>query len=191
MPRAPLAFTRRSAVLCAAAVLLLSHTLTAQARRSALAGTWRSAPEETSLSSEFDQSVWGKNAKAVRTVAMVVTPTGEATLTVTRRVVDGRGRTVNGSTAIEEARLKLGVAGAAVAHRAELAVTVTSAERRYPDDAGARWALSGLRVGVTTFDDAPGRIEIRFDTPDGSGSFWQMLRRATPAAAAAPATPPA
>ena len=66
----------------------------ASASNADLAGRWRSAPEEISLTTEFDESVWGKNAKSVRTVEMSVRSTGEATLTVTRKVVDARGRTV-------------------------------------------------------------------------------------------------
>lgn len=53
-----------------------------------LMGAWRSAPEETPLSSPFDESVWGKKAQAIRIVEMTVKPTGDATLTVTRKVVD-------------------------------------------------------------------------------------------------------
>ena len=108
----------------------------ASASNTDLAGTWRSAPEELSLTTDFDESVWGKNAKSVRTVEMAVRANGEATLTVTRKVVDARGRTVKGSTSIEEARLVLGSARPTVADRSELAVDVTSAERRYPDDPG-------------------------------------------------------
>ncbi len=142
-----------------------------------LAGTWRSAPEEISLTTAFDESVWGKNAKSVRTVEMSVRPTGEATLTVTRKVVDARGRTVKGSTSIEEAQLVLGAASPAVGERADLAVSVKAAVRRYPDDPDSRWPLDGLRVGVTTFADEPGTLEIRFDTPEGRGSFWETVRR--------------
>lgn len=151
----------------------------ASASNADLAGTWRSAPDELSLTTEFDESVWGKNAKSVRTVEMSVRPTGEATLTVTRKVVDARGRTVNGSTSIEEARLVLGSARPTVADRSELQVDVASAERRYPDDPESRWPLDGLRVGVTAFDDDPGTLEIRFDTPEGRGSFWEKVRRGT------------
>ena len=151
----------------------------ASASNADLAGRWRSAPEEISLTTEFDESVWGKNAKSVRTVEMSVRSTGEATLTVTRKVVDARGRTVKGSTSIEEAQLVLGSARPTVADRSELEVAVTSAERRYPDDPGSRWPLDGLRVGVATFDDDPGTLEIRVDTPEGRGSFWEKVRRGT------------
>jgi len=151
----------------------------AVASTTALAGSWRSAPEEITLSTEFDESVWGKNAKSVRTVEMSVRPNGEATLTVTRKVVDARGRTVKGSTSIEEALLVLGSARPGTAERAELEVSVKTAARHYPDDPDSRWPLDGVRVGVATFTDDPGTLEIRFDTPEGRGSFWETVRRGT------------
>lgn len=150
----------------------------ASAVTSALSGMWSSAPEETPLSSSFDESVWGKNAKAIRTVQMAVQTTGDATLTVTRKVVDARGRTVPGSTSIEHAKLTLGSVQSSTDVRSELAVTVKEAERRYPDDPAAAWTLEGLRVEVATFTDRPGVIEVRVDFPEGRGSFWETLRLA-------------
>ena len=37
--------------------------------------------------------------------------------------------------------------------------------------------IDGLRVGVITFNDKPGEIEVRVDFPEGRGSFWETLRR--------------
>jgi hypothetical protein len=144
----------------------------------ALTGTWRSAPDETPLSSAFDESVWGKNAKAVRTVEMTVNATGAATLIVTRKVLDARRREIKPATSIEYAELSIGAAEHRLDVRSDLAVTVTTAERRYPDDPSGTWPLEGLRVTVSTFADDPSRIEVRVDTPEGRGSFWETLRRA-------------
>jgi hypothetical protein len=144
---------------------------------STLAGTWASEPDEMKLTTPFDESVWGRNAKSVRTVQLVVRSSGEATLTVTRRVVDGKGRTVAASTSIEEAHLALGEPRRGIATRIEYDVTVLKAERRYPDDKGAATSLDGVGVKVVTFTDGDGNLEVRFDTPEGRGSFWEMLRR--------------
>ena len=150
--------------------------------QAALAGTWRSTPEELPLTTEFDVSVWGKNAKSIRAVEMFVRPDGNATLTVTRKVVDARGRTVKGSESIEEARFQLNAEAAVpttyALERHEVPVTMTAAERRYSDDPGSRWPLDGVKVTVARFTDDPGSLEIRFDTPEGRGSFWEKLRRA-------------
>ena len=172
----------------AAARAVLQSGPAAPSATPALAGTWRSAPEETSLSSEFDESVWGKNARAVRTVDMAVQSGGDATITVTRKVVDAKGRTVKGSTSIEQAQLRIGAAGKTANDRTEYDVTVTSAERRYPDDPESRWPLDGLRVGMAVFSDDPRTIEIRFDTPEGRGSFWEKLTRRAGAASSAART---
>ena len=61
--------------------------------------------------------------------------------------------------------------------RLELGPLVKHAERRYPDDPKGTWELDGLRVTVSTFTDDPSRIEVRVDTPEGRGSFWETLRR--------------
>jgi len=153
----------------------------------ALAGTWKSEPFELKLTSDFDKSVWGANATSVRTVALVVSASGEASLTVTRKVVDARGRTVSGSTSIEEAQIRIGMPRAATDVRIEYDVTVLKAERRYPDDPNYRWTIDGLRVTVTGFenrDDGAGgsTIEVRLDPADGQGSFWDTLRRPARAA---------
>jgi hypothetical protein len=142
-----------------------------------LTGTWRSAPEETPLSSTFDESVWGKNAKSVRTVDMTVKPTGDAALTVTRKILDARGREITAATSIEYADLAIGEVQHSNDVRADLAVAVKHAERRYPDDPAGTWVLDGLKVTVSTFPDDPARIEVRVDTPEGRGSFWETLRR--------------
>ena len=156
---------------------LLLFSPASAAGSTALSGTWRAAPEEMPLTTAFDESVWGKGAKSVRTMQMVVRPTADATLTVTRKVVDARGRTVPGSTSIEHANLVLESVESSNQVRSELAVTVKNAERRYPDDPKATWALEGLRVEIATFNDTPGEIEVRVDFQEGRGSFWEKLRR--------------
>ena len=164
------------------------------AAATSLAGTWKSEPEDTSLTTEFDESVWGRNAKSVRTVEIVVRPDVDATLRVTRKVVDARGRTVKGSPSVDSARLKIGGPVRTAGPRTELDVSVASAERSYPDDPGARWPLDGLRVGITSLTDDPGTLEIRIDTPEGRGSFWETVRRtaraAAPSQSASPSTTP-
>jgi hypothetical protein len=146
-----------------------------------LAGTWRSEEQRTPLATAFDQSVWGAGAVAVRTVELTVQKTGEARLLVTKKVVDGKGKTVAASTSVEEAQITIGESRETVGGRMEHAVKVARAERRYPDDPGSKWPLDGLGVKVVAFAD-PGMIEVRFDTPEGTGSFWETLRRAGAAA---------
>ena len=150
----------------------------AAAPASTLAGTWKSTPEEMRLTSDFDVSVWGPNAKSIRTVELRIQPSGDGTLTVTRKVVDARGRTIAASTSIEQTKLTLGESRNGVSTRVIHDTTVVSAVRTYPDDPGYKWDLSGLRVQIVTFaDEDRNSLEVRIDTPDGRDSFWETLRR--------------
>ena len=150
-----------------------------------LIGSWKSAPDETPLTTDLQKSVWGPNAKSVRVVDLVLLPSGAGTLTVTTKVVDGKGKTAPASTTIETAKLTLGGPQETIGGvRTEYEVKVSSAERKYPDDPSATWPLEGLKVKVATIEGAPpNTIEIRFDTPEGRGSFWETLTkgRAAPA----------
>lgn len=185
---------RKQLMMVVAVLLLSAAAATAQTTRqaprpddetaqapsfdSALVGTWKSTPDTLKLTSDFEKSVWGADASSVRTVELDVQPSGEATLRITKKIVDGRGRTVPASTWIEEAQLKLGAPQDGIATRVEHDTTVVSAVRLFPDDKDYRWSLDGLRVKVVSFTDGDGStIEIRYDTPEGRGSFWETLRR--------------
>jgi hypothetical protein len=143
-----------------------------------LIGTWRSAADQMKLTDDFEKSVWGADASSVRTTELVVRQSGEATLKITKSVVDARGRALPASTWVEEAQLQIGAGRDGVATRVEHDAKVVSAVRLFPDDKDYRWPLEGLRVKVVTFRDGNGgTIEIRYDTPEGRGSFWETLRR--------------
>jgi hypothetical protein len=159
---------------CAAVVPALASTSVSHP----LAGRWTSVPSETPLSSAFDESVWGPKAKSVRTVDLQIDANGHGVLKVTTRVVDGRGRTVKASSSVEEARLVVGESRNTIATRVEHDVMVASAVRTYPDDPASKWEIEGLKVQIVTFTDGNGHtLEVRFDTPEGRGSFWETLRR--------------
>jgi len=178
---------------CAFAVLAAAMSGAAYAQRSsenphspegsesfspALVGTWKSAPDETPLSTDFDQSVWGKHARSVRIVELHVDASGHGTLTVTKKVVDARGRTVATSASVEQAALLVGGSHRAASTRIEHEVKVVSAVRTYPDDPSSKWDLMGLRVEIATFADGDGNtLEVRVEPPGGTGSFWETLRR--------------
>ena len=189
---------RTPLVLFAALLLLNAATASGQSDRTkasgsesdeavartapALTGTWRSAEERVPLNSPFDVSVWGKGATSVRLVEMTVKAAGEATVTVTRKVTNAQNRTVPGSTAIERADVVIGESREGLAGRREYDLKVVKAERRYPDLPNSTWSLDGLKVKLTVAGANPQAIEIRFDTPEGAGSFWETLRRAAAAA---------
>jgi hypothetical protein len=75
--------------------------------------------------------------------------------------------------------LQIGDATPGVADRVEHQVTVKSAVRLFPDDPNYKWAMDGLRVKLVTFTERDGNsMEVRYDTPEGRGSFWETLTRA-------------
>jgi hypothetical protein len=143
----------------------------------ALAGTWKASIERLPLTGEFNEKVWGKNAVSVREIALTIKDSGDATLTISRKVLDARGRVVPGSPSIEEADVKIGSARPGFATRLDHDVTVVKAARRYPDNASDRWPLENLRVGVVTFTDSRDQLEVRFDPSDGQGAFSETLTR--------------
>jgi len=166
----------RTQLIAALAVVTLCAPGYASAQ--ALVGTWTSASYELPLGTNFDKSVWGPNAKSVRDVHLTVRESGDATLTVTKKVLDAKGKTIPGSSSIEEVRITVGGAQQSGAARAEYAVTVVSAERRYPDDPGYKWPLDGARVKVASVEeDGRPALEIRYEAPEGRGSFWETVFR--------------
>jgi len=39
------------------------------------------------------------------------------------------------------------------------------------------WDLAGLRVEIATFEGDANTVEVRFEPVEGTGAFWQTLRR--------------
>ena len=150
----------------------------------AVIGTWRAATERLPLTGDFNEKVWGKGAASVRDVTLIVRPTGEGDLTVSRKVVDARGRVVPGSAMVEQATITVGETQPGFATRLDHAVTIVKAERRYPDAPADRWPLDNLRVGVVSFTDGADTLEVRFEPADGRGTFSELLTRQRPAAKA-------
>ena len=141
------------------------------------AGTWHGKTERLPLTGDFNEKIWGKNATSVRDVTLAVRTGGGATLTISRKVVDARGRVVPGSSSLEEAEVVIGQARRGFASRLDHDVRVVKAERRYPGAPADTWPLESLRVNVVTFTDSRDTLEIRFEPSDGQGSFSEVLTR--------------
>jgi hypothetical protein len=148
-----------------------------------LTGLWRSQPYELPLTSDLHREVYGPNARSVRTVEMRIRPSGEGVLTVTSLVRNAAGRVVTGTREIQEARFT----AAGVEQRAGVPTRydtrIVHAERRYPDEGGAPpFDLDGAKVFVSVPERPAGSVEVRFEPPEGTGSFWETLRRVSRAA---------
>ena len=149
-----------------------------------LVGSWKSAPFELELVSDLHKSVYGPNAKSVRVVDLVIRPSGEGTFTVTNLVRNRRGTVVPGTQSVEELTFTLGPLETAPGERTRHSTKVARAERRYLDEPAGKFPLEGASLEVyLPSKDTP--LEVRYDTPEGTGSFWERLR---PAGARAPAS---
>ncbi len=168
-----------AAFLAGAALTLSASSRDAKSPVGHLAGIWSAPVYEVPLNSDFDRSVWGPNASHRRNVDLAIESTGDGILTVRTAVVDSKGRTKPGSVSVSEARISVGLPEAG--GEAPI-VSVLSAERTYPDDPSDRWPLDGLAVKVSPVASDANRINIRFDTPEGTGSFGETLVRQRPRA---------
>jgi hypothetical protein len=149
-----------------------------------MAGRWTASPFDVELDSELHRSVYGAGARSVRLVDLTIRPTGEGTFTVTTSVRDRSGRTVRGTREIEEVRFRVGELTREPGYQPHYTSRIEHAERRYPDDPSSTFPFEGAKLDLFVPDGKTSTLSLRFDTPEGRGSFWETLRRAPGAAGA-------
>ena len=142
----------------------------------ALVGRWQSVPFELELGSDLHKSVYGPKAKSVRSVDVVIQPSGEGTFSVTNLVRNSRGLAVPGTRSREEVTFTLGVRETAPGGRERYDTKVVKAERRYLYEPVSTFPLEGASLDIYPPSEDRGPIEVRYDTPEGTGSFWETLR---------------
>jgi hypothetical protein len=142
----------------------------------AIVGRWRSAPFELELASDLHTSVYGPRAKSVRSVDVVIQPSGEGTFRVTNLVRNSRGMAVPGTRSSEEVTFTLGGRETAPGGRERYDTKVVKAERRYLDEPIGTFPLERASLAIYLPSEGGGPIEVRYDTPEGTGSFWETLR---------------
>ncbi|HET9270114.1 MAG TPA: hypothetical protein VFO31_18190 [Vicinamibacterales bacterium] len=147
------------------------------------AGRWTAPPFEVSLSSDFHRSVYGPNARSVRQVMLTIRPSGDGTFTVTNSVRDRSGKTVPGTRQIDEVTFTIGDLKREPGYQPRYTSQIVKAERRYPDDPTSTFPLDGTKLELFVPEGKTGALDVRFDTPDGRGSFWETLRPAARPAA--------
>ena len=143
-----------------------------------LAGRWAAPAFEIALSSDFHRSVYGPNARSVRRVTLTIHPSGDGTFTVTNSVRDRSGKTVPGTRQIDEVTFTVGDLKREPGFQPRYPTHVVKAERRYPDDPQSTFPLDGAKLELFVPEGKAGALEVRFDTPEGRGSFWETLRPA-------------
>ena len=145
---------------------------------SRLAGLWTAPPFEIALTSDFHRSVYGPDARSVRRVALTIGPGGDGTITVTNSVRDRNGKTVPGTRQIEEVVFTIGDVKREPGYQPRYTTHIVKAERRYPDDPPSTFPLDGAKLELFVPEGKGGVLDVRFDTPDGRGSFAETLRPA-------------
>lgn len=140
-----------------------------------LAGIWRAPEYRLKRTGDVGERIFGANAFDVRNVELTLQPSGEGLLKITTEVVDAKGR--KWAPTIIEAKLQVSAPPTPTAGKIEPAVKVTAAEEQYLDETKYRSALNGVRVALVA-DPAAKEIQVRFETPNGTGSFWSTLRPA-------------
>ena len=148
-----------------------------------LAGAWKAPQYKMKRASEVGTQVFGPNAFDIRDVDLTLEPSGEGVLKISTSVLDQKGKTwaptlIEAKVTVAAPRTASQTSGVG---RCEPAVTVTSVEERYLDDTNYRTPLPGSRVMMLT-DPAAKQVEVRFEPPNGGGSFWSTLVRQTPRA---------
>jgi hypothetical protein len=153
-----------------------------------LAGHWRSPVLEVLQSSDVDKSVFGPGASSTRVIDVVILPSGKGTMTVTRKVLDSRRRTVPGTPAIDRVEFTVGpvVQAPTMGPRPHYAVSITKAERTYPDLPQGPSPLSDLEVQLVVDDTDRNHVDVSLETSEEAGSFAETLSRVAAASARKP-----
>lgn len=144
----------------------------------ALSGAWKAPEYKVAVSGDLDTEVWGRGASKVRNVELMLEPNGEGVLRVRESVVDRKGVVRPYSATVIEARIKVEMTAAAEgADALRPAVRVLDAEERYLDDPKDRRKLDGVTVSLHMPASDTRMLNVRFDTPQGTGSFGETLNR--------------
>jgi len=154
-----------AAILLVSIVELLSH----------LSGTWKAPEERVPKNTPLDIQVFGAGAMDVRTVSLVITPSGDATLQVRRSVVGKTGKVF--APSLMEVKMKIGDPVTMELGHLKPDVRVTSAEERYLDGDRERWTRDGTHMSLSLVDLTSKELNMQLDTPDGRGAFGATLTR--------------
>lgn len=162
--------------IVAAVLLARVGSLSAQAPPPAwLVGRWSAPPFELPLSSDFHRSVYGPGARSVRQVTLTIRPGGDGTFTVTNSVRDRSGKTVPGTREIDELTFTIGDLAHEPGYQPRYTSRIEKAERRYPDDPKSSSPLPGAKLELFVPEGESRALDVRFDTPEGPGSFGERL----------------
>lgn len=154
-----------AAILLVSVMELLSH----------ISGTWKAPEERTPKTSPLDIQVFGAGAMDVRTVTLVISPSGDADLQVKRSVVSRTGKVF--APSLMEVKMHISEPVTLDLGHLKPKVDVTSAEERYLDGDREHWSRDGSRVSLDVVDLTSKELNMQLDTPDGREAFGATLTR--------------
>ena len=139
-----------------------------------LAGTWRAPQYRMKRASQAGIQVFGPDAFDVRDVELTMQPSGDGLLKISTSVVDAKKRTW--APTLIEANVTLGASEPTAAGRCQITVKVNSAQEQYLDETKYQAPIEGAEVRLL-LDAGAKEMDLRFETPNGEGSFWTTVRR--------------
>lgn len=141
-----------------------------------LVGTWRAAEDRTPRTTALDEQVFGRGAVDVRTVSLVISASGDATLQVKKSVVGAKGKVF--APSISEVKMKIGEPVVSELGHLRPTVIVSSAEERYLD--GDRETFPrDLRVTLSLLNATSDELNMQFEPADGKDGFGATLTLAS------------
>jgi hypothetical protein len=138
-----------------------------------LTGTWRAPEERTPRGTPLDEQVFGAGAVNVRTVTLVISPTGDADLQIRRSVVGSAGKVF--APSVTEVKMKIAGPVTPTLGHLEPTVTVTSAEDRYLDGGHERFTRDGIRVNISLYSPTSNELNLQYEASDGRDGFGATL----------------
>ena len=164
-------------MLAALVMILISADISGAELLKHLAGTWRAAEDRTPRTTPLDEQVFGHGAVEVRSVTLVISASGEATMQVRRSVVGARGKVF--APSLVDVKMKIGEPVVAEFGHLRPTVTVTSAEDRYLDGDKETFPRAGLRVTLSLANAASDELNMQFEPADGRDGFGATLTPAS------------
>ena len=142
-----------------------------------LVGTWRAAEDRTPRTTALDEQVFGRGAVDVRTVSLVVSASGDATLQVKKSVVGAKGRVF--APSIIEVKMKIGEPVVSELGHLRPPVIVSSAEERYLDGDRETFPRPDMRVTLSLLNATSDELNMQFEPAEGQDGFGATLTLAS------------
>ena len=110
-----------------------------------------------------------RGARSVRSVTVAIQPSGDGVFTVTEQRARRAGARRDRHREIEDVRFAVGDLVEEPGRQPHYTTRIVRAERRFADDPASAFARDGVKLALYVKEGATGTMEVRFDTPEGTG----------------------